>query len=178
MKHAIQTLVVVLASLTAMPSWAGDDVPVPESAVIDNSISTAALSQLLHTASRYYAFWNTGDESYADEALAPDFKDLNLPQGRPQGPMGPLAASAQFRKAVPDLSLSVKSVFVVGDRVIAQLQFEGHFTGAFGELKGQGQAISFSAVDMYTIKDGRITENWHLEDNLTLMQQLGAVNLN
>jgi hypothetical protein len=26
-------------------------------------------------------------------------------------------------------------------------------------------------------RDGRIVANWHLEDNLTLMQQLGVVDL-
>jgi hypothetical protein len=25
------------------------------------------------------------------------------------------------------------------------------------------------------VQDGRITDNWHIEDNLTLMQQLGIV---
>lgn len=25
------------------------------------------------------------------------------------------------------------------------------------------------------VKDGRIVENWHLEDNLTLLKQLGAI---
>jgi hypothetical protein len=47
----------------------------------------------------------------------------------------------------------------------------GHFTGKFHNKIGQGQAISFSAVDMYTIKNGKIKSNWHLEDMQTLMQQ-------
>jgi hypothetical protein len=25
------------------------------------------------------------------------------------------------------------------------------------------------------LRDGKVTDNWHLEDNLTLMQQLGVV---
>jgi hypothetical protein len=28
---------------------------------------------------------------------------------------------------------------------------------------------------MYTIRDGHIVANWHLEDNLTLLKQLGIV---
>jgi len=30
-------------------------------------------------------------------------------------------------------------------------------------------------IDIYTIRDGRIATNWHLEDNLTLLRQLGVV---
>jgi predicted ester cyclase len=37
---------------------------------------------------------------------------------------------------------------------------------------GQGQMIKFIAIGIYTIKNGKIKSNWHLEDNQTLMQQL------
>jgi len=30
-------------------------------------------------------------------------------------------------------------------------------------------------VDIYRVQNGLIAEDWHLEDNLTLMQQLGIV---
>ena len=33
------------------------------------------------------------------------------------------------------------------------------------------------AIDMYTIRDGHIVANRHLEDNLTLLKQLGIVSL-
>jgi hypothetical protein len=45
-------------------------------------------------------------------------------------------------------------MFVVEDKVILRLRFKGHFTGKFHNKIGQGQAINFSAVDMYTIKNG------------------------
>jgi hypothetical protein len=38
-----------------------------------------------------------------------------------------------------------------------------------------GQAIDFQAFDLYHVVDGRIAENWHLEDNLTLLQQMGLM---
>lgn len=66
-------------------------------------------------------------------------------------------------------------MMIVGDRVIGRLHFAGHFTGSFEDRKGQGQKIEFSAVDLYRIKDEKIVENWHLEDNLSLMRQLGSL---
>jgi hypothetical protein len=28
---------------------------------------------------------------------------------------------------------------------------------------------------MYRVQDGRIADNWHLEDNLTLLRQMGII---
>jgi len=70
-------------------------------------------------------------------------------------------------------------MLMVGDRVIGRLRFTGHFSGTFGDgasaRQGDGRAIDFIATDIYRIANGRIAENWHLEDNLTLLQQLGAI---
>ncbi|MGY0400161.1 MAG: ester cyclase [Ostreibacterium sp.] len=142
---------------------------------IAKGLSKADAKSQLATARSYHAFWNTGLEIFSKKALAENFVDLNLPEGRPQGPTGPIIASATFRKAVPDLSLAVPNVYILKNKVINQLHFTGHFTGSFGEIKGKGQKISFSAVDIYTIKNGKIVENWHLEDNLTLLKQLGVI---
>ena len=61
-------------------------------------------------------------------------------------------------------------------RVVGRLHFTGHFTGSFNGIQGKGQKVDFIATDIYRIPNGRIAENWHLEDNLTLLQQLGVVN--
>ncbi|WP_392887638.1 ester cyclase [Pseudomonas migulae] len=126
-------------------------------------------------ARRYATFWSTGNPDLAREALAPDFMDRALPPGRAQGLAGPLAASKAFHAAVPDLNCEVRQMIVSGDRVVSHLRFTGHFTGTFNGVKGQGQAVNFIATDIYRIADGRIAENWHLEDNLTFLQQIGVV---
>jgi predicted ester cyclase len=77
--------------------------------------------------------------------------------------------------AIPDIQCEVEQMMVVGDRVIAHLRFTGHFTGQFKNVQGRGQPIDFIATDIYRVVEGRIAENWHLEDNLTLLQQLGLI---
>ncbi|MFJ9453299.1 ester cyclase [Herbaspirillum sp. NPDC101397] len=149
--------------------------PAPQHVAIDTSPASTDTDARVLAARRYAAFWNTGDAQFARQALSPAFVDRTLPAGRPQGVNGPLQASEGFRKAVPDLSAEVQDMTVAGDRVAVHLRFRGHFTGVFGQLQGKGQAIDFQAHDLYRIQDGRIAENWHLEDNLTLMQQLGAI---
>ncbi|TFW29213.1 ester cyclase [Duganella callida] len=139
-------------------------------------IAGAAHAEPVTDAARTYAaFWNTGDAALARQALSPDFIDRTLPAGRVQGVEGPLQASAFFRTAVPDLKAEATHIVPNGDMVSVRLHFSGHFTGKFGDVQGQGQTIDFQAFDLYHVVDGRIAENWHLEDNLTLMQQLGLI---
>ncbi|MCE9687918.1 ester cyclase [Shewanella sp. AS16] len=75
---------------------------------------------------------------------------------------------------MPDLSVTVEHLLVVGDRAIVRLRFKGHFSWVFGEQQGQGQQIDFRAVDLYRVQGGLITDNWHLEDYQTLFAQLAA----
>ncbi|HTF77872.1 MAG TPA: ester cyclase, partial [Bradyrhizobium sp.] len=44
----------------------------------------------------------------------------------------------------------------------------------FGQTQGKGQPIPFIATDLVKIQNGRITDNWHIEDNLTLLQAMGV----
>ena len=125
-------------------------------------------------AKAFYQFWNTGDEASLTKAIAPSFTDHTLPHGRPQGPQGPSFASKNFREAVPDLSVEVKKMVVTDEYVTVHMEFKGHFTGSFGYSKGQGQAIDFIATDLLKVTNGLITDNWHIEDNLTLLSQMGV----
>ncbi|WP_053269859.1 ester cyclase [Pseudomonas chlororaphis] len=140
--------------------------------VVDQSLPKAQREAMELAARRYGSFWNSGDESLAKAALAENFVDMTPPAGRVQGPTGPLLASRFFRTAVPDLSAQIEQMIVAGDRVVLHLHFRGHFSGTFNALKGHGQRVDFRATDIYQIANGRITANWHIEDNLSLMQQL------
>ncbi|CAC9608607.1 Phosphonate ABC transporter phosphate-binding periplasmic component (TC 3.A.1.9.1) [uncultured Gammaproteobacteria bacterium] len=167
-KIIIASLFVTIGSVYAMDY----DLPKAQVLVVDRSMSNNQADKMILAARRYAAFWHTGKEKYVTQALDKDFIDLNLPKGRKQGIQGPLDASKWFRGVVPNLTASIKKMMVVADKVVLQLEFNGNFTGKFHGTQGQGQVIKFVAVDMYTIKNGKIKSNWHLEDNQTLMQQL------
>ena len=147
----------------------------PNSLIVDHSLPRAQVEAQVIAARRYDTFWNTGDEALARAALAPTFIDNTLPTGRPQGLAGPLAASKLMRAAIPDLRCEIEQMIVAGNRVVTHLHFRGHFTGRLGHIQGQGQTINFIATDIYRVADGRVAENWHIEDNLTLQQQLGLI---
>lgn len=168
-------IVTAAAMLAALPAFADEDLVRARDTIVDASLPPAQRDAEMLAARRYATFWHTGDARYARAALAPDFTDRTLPPGRAQGVPGPLAASGFVRTAIPDLQADLRQLIVAGDRVTVHYRFHGHFTGTWAGTQGQGQAIDFIATDIYRIEDGKIADNWHIEDNLTLMQQLGLV---
>ena len=172
---------VISASTTAT---APDLVDHTEGLVAPAAVHTAAGADLaqarvvVHTAQLLYTFWNTGDTTFLDQAISTGFQDNTLPRGRPQGPAGPRDASAAFRTAVPDLTCQLADLYITGDTFTARLVFQGHFTGTDIGIRGRGQTINFNAIDIQHVgADARITEDWHLEDNLTFLRQAGLVTI-
>lgn len=171
----VPLLATVAMAWSAPPNGAAAMLVTPGEFRVAGVSSPAERAAMTAAALRYASFWNTGDEALARQALAPDFIDRTLPPGRAQGVQGALDASRTFRAAVPDLGCTVEQLIVAGDRVVAHLHFRGHFRGRFGDRQGRGQSVDFIATDIYRIADGRIAENWHIEDKLTLLTQLGVV---
>ncbi len=142
------------------------DIPVPARVVFTtvNAQPGAAQQAELHGALLFYAGWNTGKAIYFRRALAPGFIDHTLPLGRPQGPAGPIFASAQFRKVVPNLRCAVEDVLIAGDEVTVRQRYTGTST--------RGKPIDFAAIDILRMRNGVIIADWHLEDYATLNRQL------
>jgi predicted ester cyclase len=174
--RGVELLVALTLSLST-PALAADSVRIND-LVVAAPIPDAQREATMKAGRAFYDFWNTGDEALLKEAIAPNFTDHTLPPGRPQGVQGPAFASRQFRAAVPDLKVTVEKMIVAGDYVTAHMSFTGHFTGRFGKTQGKGQPIAFIATDLVKVENGRITDNWHIEDNLTLLQEMGIAKIN
>jgi predicted ester cyclase len=149
----------------------------PRELIVAENISPSRRDALLKPVDAFYGFWTNGSPRLLAVALSPQFVDHTLPPGRPQGPAGPAAASKAFLAAVPDLRVTVVQRIVVADRVVSHLRFTGHFTGVFEGAAGGGQPVDFIATDILKVRDGKITDNWHLEDNLTFLRQMGRSEL-
>ncbi len=182
MRVAIMIATGLLAIATAAPAGALEvndtealALTVPQNLIVAGDITAARRATLLRPVDAFYGFWVNGSAKLLEQAVSPSFFDHALPAGRPQGPAGPAAASKAFLAAVPDLRVAVIQRLVVGDRVVSHLRFTGHFTGTFDATAGKGQSVNFIATDILKISDGKITDNWHLEDNLTFLQQIGVV---
>ena len=169
-------LLAVSALSQPAPSFAADGVKI-DNVTVATTIPDAQRDSTMEAVRAFYGFWDTGDETLLKQAIAESFTDRTLPAGRRQGPDGPAFASRNFRAAVPDLRVELEKVILAGNYVTVHMKFSGRFTGVFGQTAGKGQPIAFIATDLVKIEDGRITDNGHIEDNLTLFQEMGIVKI-
>jgi steroid delta-isomerase-like uncharacterized protein len=80
-----------------------------------------------------------------------------------------------FQAAFPDLTHTLEDLLVEGDRGAARVTVRGTHRGDFQGLPASGKAATFSAMNVYRFEGGKIAEHWIVADNLSLLQQLGAV---
>lgn len=176
--RALLILLSVAAALPAQAALVTDAVALkmtrPKVQIVAGNPSRTQREALLRPVDAFYGFWVNGSARLLKQAIGPQFVDHTLPPGRPQGPTGPAFASAGFLGAIPDLRVQVQQRLIVGDRIVSHLRFTGHFTGRFMGRQGRGQPVDFIATDILRVRYGRITDNWHLEDNLTFLRQIGA----
>jgi predicted ester cyclase len=62
-----------------------------------------------------------------------------------------------------------------GDKVAVSINVTGTYKGEFQGIPATGKQVSFTAMDILTTIDGKITEEWATADMMGLMQQIGAI---
>lgn len=96
---------------------------------------------------------------------------------RVQGPDEYLNLVKRWKTAFPDLRANVIEVNVVGDRVIAEVEWVGTHRGQleapFGTIPATNKSGSIRAALVYKIENGKIREGHHYFDLFSLMMQLG-----
>jgi steroid delta-isomerase-like uncharacterized protein len=82
---------------------------------------------------------------------------------------------APFTKAFPDLRRNIVDMVAEGDKVAVSVNVTGTYKGEFQGIPATGKQVSFTAMDILTIIDGKIAEEWATADMMGLMQQIGAI---
>ena len=96
------------------------------------------------------------------------------------GPAQPLNREGQkqritaFRKAFPDLHLTIDDLISEGDQVVFRVTVRGTHQGAFMGISPTGKSVTVTAIDIARFVNGKIVEHWGQMDSLGLMQQLGV----
>lgn len=82
--------------------------------------------------------------------------------------------ATEFRAAFPDMTMRIDLLIADGDLVAARWTTAGTFSGRWGGITPTGARATFSGVNIFRIRDGRVVELWNHRDDLGLMQQVGA----
>ena len=78
-----------------------------------------------------------------------------------------------YYTAFPDYKHEIENIFASGDYVVAKLKYTGTQTATFMEIPSTGKKIKYKGIFIFKILNGQIVESWGIEDDLTMMQQLG-----
>jgi ketosteroid isomerase-like protein len=79
-----------------------------------------------------------------------------------------------FAKSIPDMKFEIKEVLVAGDRVMVRGEVTGTPAGDLFGVPHTGKSFRIMAIDIQTIRDGKIARTYHLENWLSALGQLRA----
>ena len=117
-----------------------------------------------------------GNLDAADEVYAPDYvgHDPSNPEDI-RGLEAAKQAASDYRKAFPDLRVTVEDVIAEGDKVAARLRFRGTHRGELDGIAPTGRRVDCTGIVISRMEGGKIAEDWANFDDLGMKQQLGAV---
>ena len=79
-----------------------------------------------------------------------------------------------FIGALPDLRAVEQDIVAESDLVVIRLIVTATQRGDLLGVKASGRPVKWNAVDIYRLRDGRISEEWAADDIAAIMSQLGA----
>ncbi len=125
-------------------------------------------------------FCEEGFEKFNDEAVnelvTDDFHSHAWAAlGIPDGPEGIKQFLAFMRSAFSNAHVSVRDVVSEDDKVVARYVFEADHTGDLMGIEATGKRVRLPGIFIARIYDGKLAEYWREEDQLGMMQQLGAI---
>src|ERR1044072_3370398 len=81
---------------------------------------------------------------------------------------------SNFSNSIPDMKFDIKEVLVAGDRVVVRGEVTGTPAGELFGVPHTGKSFRMMAIDIQTIRDGRIAKTFHMENWLSALGQLRA----
>lgn len=104
------------------------------------------------------------------DLIAPEF----VHGGEQRGPEGQRRSLEALYAAFPDARVTLDDVIVVGDLVVSRMTWRGAQRGAFMGVPASGNPVAWSAIAIIRVVGVQIVQAWVNEDDLGLLQQLGA----
>lgn len=80
-----------------------------------------------------------------------------------------------FLTGFPDLHATIEDMISEGDKVVLRWRVEGTHTGEFMGVAPSNMKITLGITEIFRVADGQLVEAWDQFDQLSLMQQIGAI---
>jgi len=109
-----------------------------------------------------------------DELIAPDFVYHTHTQ-QIQGLEVLKQVIEDEIKGFPDLHVTIEDIIAEGDKVCVRLKETGTHIGEFRGLAPTGKKLSYTAITIWRIVNGKVVEGWGVYDMLDYYKQLGVI---
>jgi steroid delta-isomerase-like uncharacterized protein len=117
--------------------------------------------------------FNRGKLVVANEIYAADFVNHGLHTSA--GLREDQEAVRGWRKAAPDLVMTVDQMIAEGDKVCVLWTGRGTNTGEGNGLPATGKHVEMRGITLWRLQDGKIREEWSEFDMLGLLRQTGLL---
>jgi predicted SnoaL-like aldol condensation-catalyzing enzyme len=79
---------------------------------------------------------------------------------------------AMIGAAIPDLRWTIEDIRTAGDQVVVRGRATGTLTGELWGAKPTGKSFNTMAIDLFTVKDGKLASAYHVENWLGAFEQV------
>ncbi|MGW7546549.1 ester cyclase [Streptomyces sp. NPDC054770] len=117
------------------------------------------------------------NEHHADHAaryLTPDAQWHGGTVGTVAGRDNFAGLMAGVVAAIPDVHASVKDVIAEKDKVVVRLVVAGTQQGPLLGIPASGRSVQWDAVDVYQLRNGKISQEWAAEDFTAFLNDTGT----
>lgn len=76
-------------------------------------------------------------------------------------------------KTVPNLRWTIEDIRTFGDQIVVRGKATGTPTGELFGAKPTGKSFNTMALDVFTVRDGKLASAYHVENWMTALQQIG-----
>src|ERR687897_2213906 len=83
--------------------------------------------------------------------------------------------ASDFRRGFPDVVSTIEDLIAEGDKVAARWRARATHRGEYVGVPPTDKEVEFTGISVYRIEGNKIAESWTIEDELSLMRQIGAV---
>ena len=119
--------------------------------------------------------WVNWNWAALDEICAPDIV-IHNPDGSKTEGLEAVKGFEAFYEGIENIVINHYEIIAEGDFVLIRWDMSMDHTKEFMGLPATGNSVGpISGMDLFQIKDGKITDLWQNFDQLGFMQQLGAI---
>lgn len=115
--------------------------------------------------------WNQGKDDVIDEIFAPTviFNGQSITREALK------RALAGRRAAFTDIHVTVEDQVAEGDKVSTRRTWRARHHGPYRGVVPTGKQVTWTQISVVRFSEGRVVEDWAVGDELSILQQLGAL---